>query len=317
MIGGTYTALLSQARGRSGCLRSAHRLDRRALRRVRQALSPRAPRPLSVDLYLALGWSALIALKPLVASLPPETLAFVAWRRALFGRRRVSSVGKPQVPERDLARLRHRRRRLPVRRRVAGGRALRRGPDPCRAAEFKTGVRALRQSRAKDPTRANPSSQLRVDVSARRTPVRGLGGPLGAGADVLPLPADRERRRAHPRRQRARRGGCRRPEAARLPVQRVDAPAARGLGDGAAAGRGSGLQRRRRAPHRADPSRPRSRGRPRRLSRREGACLRARTQGGARTRRALRAQPLPRCASLPAWRNGRRSNGGRRGLVRL
>ncbi len=29
------------------------------------------------ELYLALGWSALVALKPLVTSLPPETLAFV------------------------------------------------------------------------------------------------------------------------------------------------------------------------------------------------------------------------------------------------
>ena len=38
----------------------------------------------SLGVYLALGWSALIAVKPLVSALPPETLAFIAVGGALY-----------------------------------------------------------------------------------------------------------------------------------------------------------------------------------------------------------------------------------------
>ena len=59
-------------------MRSAHSSGppRFAARRVKLFLPGRLDR-FAVRLYLALGWSALVALKPLVASLPPDTLAFV------------------------------------------------------------------------------------------------------------------------------------------------------------------------------------------------------------------------------------------------
>ena len=69
MIGGTYTALLSQARARILAFAlSRDGLDRRALRRVAQAVPARSVRPRLDRVYLALGWSALIAVKPLVAA---------------------------------------------------------------------------------------------------------------------------------------------------------------------------------------------------------------------------------------------------------
>ena len=78
MIGGTYTALLSQARGSFWAFALGAFVWAAALcgASVKLFLPGRLDR-FAVTLYLALGWSALVALKPLVASLPPETLAFI------------------------------------------------------------------------------------------------------------------------------------------------------------------------------------------------------------------------------------------------
>ena len=86
MIGGTYTALLSQALSRI--------LDDRAFRDwCGQARSAARRSSCSCPVgstgsrspsILVLGWSALIAVKPLVAALPAQTLAFVAMGGALY-----------------------------------------------------------------------------------------------------------------------------------------------------------------------------------------------------------------------------------------
>jgi len=85
MIGGTYTALLSQARGSFWVFALGAFVWTAALcgASVKLFLPGRLDR-FAVRLYLALGWSALLALKPLVTSLPPDTLAFVFAGGALY-----------------------------------------------------------------------------------------------------------------------------------------------------------------------------------------------------------------------------------------
>jgi hemolysin III len=90
MIGGTYTALLSQAGASFWVFALGAFVWTAALcgASVKLFLPGRLDR-FAVRLYLALGWSAIVALKPLAASLPPNTLAFVFAGGALY------SVGIP------------------------------------------------------------------------------------------------------------------------------------------------------------------------------------------------------------------------------
>src|SRR5271165_4953616 len=85
MIGGTYTALLSQARASSWVVAFGAFVWTAALSgaSVKLFLPGRLDR-FAVRLYLAFGWSALVAVKPLVASLPPDTLVFVFAGGALY-----------------------------------------------------------------------------------------------------------------------------------------------------------------------------------------------------------------------------------------
>jgi hemolysin III len=78
MIGGTYTALLSQARASLWVITLGACIWCAALAGafVKLLLPGRFDR-FSVRLYLALGWSAVIAVKPLVSALPLGTIAFV------------------------------------------------------------------------------------------------------------------------------------------------------------------------------------------------------------------------------------------------
>ncbi len=79
MIGGTYTALLSQARASLGLVALATVVWIAAL--VGAAIKIFLPGRLdrfAVRLYLALGWSAIFAIKPLAEALPTDTLALVA-----------------------------------------------------------------------------------------------------------------------------------------------------------------------------------------------------------------------------------------------
>ena len=77
--------------------------------------------------------------------------------------------------------------------------------------------------------------------------------------------------------------------------------------DGAQASRGSGLPPERCAPHRADPSRPRPRGRDLRFPRRRGPRFRRRAFGGLAPVEPQRAKPLPPRAD----RRGQEMGGGR------
>ena len=85
MIGGTYTALLSQARASFWVVALAAFVWTAALcgASIKLFMPGRLDR-FAVRLYLALGWSALVALKPLIASLPPDTLALVVAGGALY-----------------------------------------------------------------------------------------------------------------------------------------------------------------------------------------------------------------------------------------
>jgi len=85
MIGGTYTALLSQARASFWVVALAAFVWTAALSgaSIKLFMPGRLDR-FAVRLYLALGWSALVALKPLIASLPPDTLALVFAGGALY-----------------------------------------------------------------------------------------------------------------------------------------------------------------------------------------------------------------------------------------
>ncbi|HEY1941291.1 MAG TPA: hemolysin III family protein [Roseiarcus sp.] len=78
MIAGTYTALLSQVHGSfwiaglvgfvwTGAIGGA----------ALNIFAPKSIERIAVALYLALGWSAIVVIKPLVADLPANTLALV------------------------------------------------------------------------------------------------------------------------------------------------------------------------------------------------------------------------------------------------
>ena len=78
MIGGTYTALLSQAHASLAVVALAATIWITALAgaSVKLFLPGRLDR-FSVRLYLALGWSVVFAIRPLASALPVDTLAFV------------------------------------------------------------------------------------------------------------------------------------------------------------------------------------------------------------------------------------------------
>jgi len=78
MIGGTYTALLSQARATPGLvvLAVAVWLAAAAGATIKLFLPGRLDR-FAVRLYLALGWSAIFAVKPLADALPFDSMALV------------------------------------------------------------------------------------------------------------------------------------------------------------------------------------------------------------------------------------------------
>lgn len=78
MIGGTYTALLSQARASLSVVALAIAVWIAALAgaSLKLFLPGRFDR-FSTRLYLALGWLAVFAIKPLISALPADTLAFV------------------------------------------------------------------------------------------------------------------------------------------------------------------------------------------------------------------------------------------------
>ena len=78
MIGGTYTALLSQARASLSVVALAVAIWIAALAGASLKLFfPGRFDRFNVRLYLLLGWSAVFAIKPLAAALPVDTLAFV------------------------------------------------------------------------------------------------------------------------------------------------------------------------------------------------------------------------------------------------
>ncbi|MGD0641734.1 MAG: hemolysin III family protein [Roseiarcus sp.] len=78
MIGGTYTALLSQMHDRLWAAALIGFVWTGALAGVALKLFlPGRFDRVSIGVYLLLGWSAIAAIKPLVASLPAQTLALV------------------------------------------------------------------------------------------------------------------------------------------------------------------------------------------------------------------------------------------------
>ena len=85
MIGGTYTALLSQARYAPWVVALVAAVWTGALAgaSIKLFLPGRFDR-YAIGVYLALGWSALIAVKPLVSALPAQTLALVFAGGALY-----------------------------------------------------------------------------------------------------------------------------------------------------------------------------------------------------------------------------------------
>ena len=78
MIGGTYTALLSQARASLGLVALAAFVWIAVLAgaSLKLFLPGRFDR-FSVRLYLALGWSAVFAIRPLASALPVDSLALI------------------------------------------------------------------------------------------------------------------------------------------------------------------------------------------------------------------------------------------------
>jgi hemolysin III len=78
MIGGTYTALLSQARASLGLVALAIAVWVAAIAGATlKLLLPGRFDRFAVRLYLALGWSAIFAAKPLVQALPINSLGLV------------------------------------------------------------------------------------------------------------------------------------------------------------------------------------------------------------------------------------------------
>lgn len=128
MIAGTYTAAFSQMSDRAWAWTLIGVVWAVSLLGIglKLFLPGRLDRA-SVVLYLALGWIAVIAAKPLVASLPTPTLILHGRRRpALFVGRRLLQMAQPEVPERHLAHLRRHGRGPSLRRHRLGGRPRRR-----------------------------------------------------------------------------------------------------------------------------------------------------------------------------------------------
>ena len=85
MIGGTYTALLSQAYVAFWTIALSATVWTGALGgALLKLFLPGRFDGAAIGVYLVLGWSALIAVKPLLSALPPQTLAFVAIGGVLY-----------------------------------------------------------------------------------------------------------------------------------------------------------------------------------------------------------------------------------------
>jgi hemolysin III len=85
MIGGTYTAFLSQAYFALWTIALSVTVWSGALAGAAfKLLFPGRYDRLAIVAYLVLGWSALVAVKPLVSALPEETLACVLIGGALY-----------------------------------------------------------------------------------------------------------------------------------------------------------------------------------------------------------------------------------------
>ena len=85
MIGGTYTALLSQAYLAFWTIALSATVWTGALGgALLKLIVPGRFDRVAIGVYFVLGWSALIAVKPLVSALPPQTLAFVAMGGVLY-----------------------------------------------------------------------------------------------------------------------------------------------------------------------------------------------------------------------------------------
>ena len=123
MIAGTYTALLSQIPDSLWAIALAVFVWSGALVGVTlNLLLPGRFDRVAVGVYLALGWSAIVAIRPLVAALPALTLTLVVVGGVIYSVGvAFLSLAQPEIPERDLARLCRRRRRLPFRRHSGGG----------------------------------------------------------------------------------------------------------------------------------------------------------------------------------------------------
>ena len=72
---------------------------------------------LAILVYLALGWVGVTAAGTFMQVLPPPVIEpDRRWRTALYRRRHLLHLGKPEIPQCHLAWLRSRCRRLPLRR---------------------------------------------------------------------------------------------------------------------------------------------------------------------------------------------------------
>ena len=85
MIGGTYTALLSQSRDLTlGLALAVVVWTGVAVGMALKLFLPGRFDRVAIGVYLALGWSAVIAFRPLMAALPPATLALTLVGGAVY-----------------------------------------------------------------------------------------------------------------------------------------------------------------------------------------------------------------------------------------
>ena len=85
MIGGTYTALLSQARASLALAAFAVAVWIAVLTGASvKLLHPGLLDRFNVRLYVALGWSAVFALKPLASALPADTLPYILFGGVIY-----------------------------------------------------------------------------------------------------------------------------------------------------------------------------------------------------------------------------------------
>jgi channel protein (hemolysin III family) len=150
MIAGTYTPLLLQLPDTTLAAALAAVVWGGAIAGViMKVLLPGRFDNLAIGIYLALGWVGIFAAKSFAGALPLDDHGADRRRRpALFRRRAVLPVGAAQIPERHLAWLRGRCRRLPLHRH----RLALRGLVTCRCP-----TNASTSWKCASPTRKKPS----------------------------------------------------------------------------------------------------------------------------------------------------------------